>query len=73
MDDSVRLAGQDAARHGVPLSACPFMKAGKASGPTGELPKQLNDKLAAWEAGWRQETEARLAELKRRKQLLDSD
>ncbi|MFY3551448.1 CrpP-related protein [Achromobacter insolitus] len=73
MDDSVRLAGREAARHGVPLSACPFMKAPNMSGHAGAPPQHWNAKLTAWETGWREETEVRLAELKRRKLLRDSD
>ena len=73
MDDSTRRAGQDAARHGVPLSACPFLQAGNMPAHTGEPIRKWRAKLASWEAGWKQESDARLAELQRRRELLHSD
>lgn len=74
MDDPIHRAGQEAARYGVPLSACPLMQADNMPGHTGEPLRKWRARLASWEAGWRQETDARLAELNRRRllqQLLD--
>ncbi len=74
MDDLIHRAGQEAARYGVPLSACPLMQADNMPGDTGESLRQWRAQLASWEAGWRQENEARLAELQRRRllrQMLD--
>lgn len=74
MDDPIHKAGQEAARYGVPLSACPLMKADNLPGHTGEPLRKWRAKLASWEAGWREENAARLAELHRRRivqQLLD--
>ncbi|RIJ02224.1 hypothetical protein DXK93_18805 [Achromobacter sp. K91] len=72
MEDLLHRAGREAARHGVPLSACPFLVAANMPGHTGEAPGKWKAKLSAWEAGWKEETEARLADLRRRTlQLLD--
>lgn len=73
MDDAIHRAGQEAARHGVPISACPFMKATNMPGHTGEAVCSWQAKLEAWEAGWRQESKARHAELQRRKSLRYQD
>ncbi|MNK10626.1 hypothetical protein D3C87_286540 [compost metagenome] len=73
MYDSIHTAGQDAARHGVPLSACPLLKPDNLPKRTGEPRRKWRAKLASWEAGWREETAARLADLERRRQLLHSD
>ena len=72
MDDPVHRAGQEAARYGVPLSACPLMKKANMPGHTGESLPIWRARLALWEAGWREETEARLAELHRRRILQQS-
>lgn len=66
MDELIHRAGQEAARHGVPLSACPFMQAANMPAHTGESPHKWRVKLASWEAGWRVGSDARLADLKRR-------
>jgi len=50
------------------------MQADNMPGHTGEPLRKWRARLASWEAGWRQETDARLAELHRRRllqQLLD--
>ncbi|WP_313620714.1 CrpP-related protein [Achromobacter sp.] len=73
MYDQIRQAGRQAARHGVPLSACPLMIAGNMPAHTGEPIRLWRARLASWEAGWREESEARLAELERRRNLLHSD
>lgn len=72
MDDPVHKAGQEAARYGVPLSACPLMKETNMPGHTGESLPIWRARLASWEAGWREETEARLAELHRRQLIQQS-
>lgn len=72
MDDPVHRAGQEAARYGVPLSACPLMKETNMPGHTGELLPIWRARLALWEAGWREENEARLAELHRRRLIQQS-
>ncbi|WP_409408378.1 CrpP-related protein [Achromobacter sp.] len=72
MDDPVHRAGQEAARYGVPLSACPLMKEANMPGRTGESLPIWRARLASWEAGWREETEARLAELHRRRLIQQS-
>ncbi len=73
MDDPVRHAGREAARCGVPISACPFMKADNMPGHTGEPVKVWNAKMAAWEAGWNEVTDARIAALRRRRGQLLAD
>lgn len=73
MDDLHHRAGQEAARYGVPLSACPLTQADKMPAHTGEPIRQWRAKLASWEAGWNEESEARLTELERRRKLLVSD
>lgn len=73
MYEHMRLAGQDAARHGVPLSACPLMRAGNMPGHAGEPIRKWRARLASWEAGWKEEQEQRLAQLEKRRQLLHSD
>jgi len=72
MDDPIHRAGQEAARYGVPLSACPLMKAMNMPDHTGEPLPTWRARLASWEAGWREETAARLAELHRRRVLQQS-
>lgn len=69
MDDPVHRAGQEAARYGVPLSACPLMKEINMPSHTGESLPRWRARLAAWQAGWHHENEARLAELRRRRLL----
>lgn len=73
MDDVIHRAGEEAARHGVALSGCPYLKAANMPGHTGESPSKWQAKVASWEDGWHRETRARLDELKRRQQQLLSD
>ncbi|WP_148260615.1 CrpP-related protein [Achromobacter xylosoxidans] len=73
MDDIHHRAGREAAKYGVPLSACPLMKAANMPAHIGEAPGKWNAKLSAWEAGWKEETAARLADLRRRTQQLLND
>ena len=72
MNDHVHRAGQEAARYGVPLSACPLMKESNMPSHTGESLPGWRARLASWQAGWHQENEARLAELRRRRLLQQS-
>lgn len=67
MDELAQKAGQEAARYGVPLSACPFLKAANMPGHTGESPRAWRDKLLSWEEGWQREADARRTEVQRRK------
>ena len=48
MDDPVHKAGQEAARYGVPLSACPLMKETNMPGHTGESLPIWRARLASW-------------------------
>ncbi|MNV16768.1 hypothetical protein D3C71_1075370 [compost metagenome] len=73
MDDSLHKAGEDAARHGVALSGCLLLQAANMPDQTREPRRKWRSKLASWRAGWEKETEARLAELERRRLLLRSD
>lgn len=73
MYERMRQAGHDAARHGVPLSACPLMRAGNMPGHTGEPIRQWRARLASWEAGWKEESEQRLAQLERQRLLLRTE
>ena len=73
MDSIIHKAGEEAARHGVPLSGCPYLKAANMPGHTGESPTAWQAKVTSWEDGWRKETAARLAALRRRQQQLLSD
>ncbi|WP_411675535.1 CrpP-related protein [Achromobacter insolitus] len=67
MDELARKAGQEAARYGAPLSACPFLKAANMPGHTGESHRAWRDKLFSWEEGWQLETNARRTEAQNRK------
>ena len=67
MDDPIHRAGREAARQGLPLSSCPYLQAANMPGHTGDATHVWRAKLASWEAGWRQECEARVAGLAPRK------
>lgn len=54
MYDDIRKQGAEAARRGLPLWDCPYLKAQMMPGHTGESPATWQAKLDAWEAGWAQ-------------------
>lgn len=55
--DDIRKQGAVAARQGLTLWDCPYLKAQAMPGHTGELPKIWQAKVDAWEAGWAKEKE----------------
>ncbi|MDF8360126.1 CrpP-related protein [Achromobacter anxifer] len=57
MYDDIRKQGGAAARLGLTLWDCPYLKAQAMPGHTGESPKIWQDKVDAWEAGWAKEKE----------------
>jgi len=54
MYDDIRKQGELAARQGLSLWDCPYLKAQAMPGHTGESPATWQAKLDTWEAGWAQ-------------------
>jgi len=52
MQDDIRTQGALAARQGLTLWDCPYLKANAMPGHTGESPSQWRAKVDAWEDGW---------------------
>ncbi|MGE8627722.1 CrpP-related protein [Achromobacter denitrificans] len=64
MHDDVRKQGAHAARQGLTLWDCPYLKAEAMPGHTGENPADWQAKIDAWEAGWHGELKRRRSPLK---------
>lgn len=64
MHDDIRKQGALAARRGLTLWDCPYLKAKAMPGHTGENPAEWQAKVNAWEAGWHGELKARRRPLK---------
>lgn len=59
MHDDIRKQGALAARRGLTLWDCPYLKAQAMPGHTGENPNEWREKIEAWEAGWHSEMKIR--------------
>ncbi len=57
--DDIQKLGAKAARDGLTILDCPFLKADQMPGHTGELISRWKAKVDAWEAGWVAETVSR--------------
>ncbi|WP_308021990.1 CrpP-related protein [Achromobacter insolitus] len=55
MHEDIRKQGALAARQGLTLWDCPYLKAQAMPGHTGESPAAWQAKVDAWEAGWMRE------------------
>lgn len=55
MHEDVRKQGALAARQGLTLWDCPYLKAHAMPGHTGESPAAWQAKVDAWEDGWMRE------------------
>lgn len=59
MHDDIRKQGALAARAGLTLWDCPYLRAVAMPGHTGESTAAWQAKVDAWEAGWTAETQSR--------------
>ncbi|MFJ3465881.1 CrpP-related protein [Achromobacter spanius] len=50
-----RREGAEAARNGLSLLNCPYLKAAEMPAHTGESPGDWIQRVAAWEEGWKNE------------------
>ncbi|CAB3959594.1 MAG: hypothetical protein E2591_00810 [Achromobacter sp.] len=57
--EDIQKLGAQAARDGLTLWDCPFLRACEMPGHTGESIAQWEDKVRAWEAGWRAQVRLR--------------
>lgn len=55
----IQKLGAQAAREGLSLLDCPFLRASEMPGHCGGSIAEWREKLEAWEAGWRQEVRSR--------------
>ena len=58
MHDDIQKLGAKAARDGLTLWDCPYYQAARMPGHTGESIMEWREKVDAWEAGWREETQS---------------
>ncbi|MFY2836859.1 MULTISPECIES: CrpP-related protein [Achromobacter] len=59
MLDDIRKLGAEAARRGLSLLNCPYLKADAMPGHTGESPGEWLKRVNAWEEGWKRESAQR--------------
>lgn len=59
--DDIQKLGAQAAREGLTLFDCPYFRSKALPSYTGESISSWKQKVDAWELGWRDETENRLA------------
>lgn len=55
MLDDIQKTGEEAARNGLSLLDCPYLKAAAMPAHTGESPGDWIQRVAAWEKGWKKE------------------
>jgi len=55
MFDDIQKMGEEAARNGLSLLDCPYLKAAAMPAHTGESPGDWIQRVAAWEEGWKNE------------------
>jgi len=67
--DDIQKLGAQAAREGLSLFDCPYFRARALPGYTGESIFSWKQKVDAWELGWRNETENRMARFDRKDTL----
>jgi len=51
----IQKEGAEAARKGLSLLNCPYLKADAMPGHTGEAPGEWIERVKAWEEGWKRE------------------
>lgn len=51
----IQKEGAEAARKGLSLLNCPYLKADAMPGHTGESPGEWIERVKAWEQGWKSE------------------
>lgn len=61
MHDDIQKLGAQAAREGLTLWDCPYLRAEEMPGHTGRPLAEWRQKVEAWEAGWKEEVERRIA------------
>ncbi|KRA01299.1 CrpP-related protein [Achromobacter sp. Root565] len=59
MLDDIQKLGAEAARRGLSLLDCPYLKADAMPGHTGETPGEWLKRVNAWEEGWKRESAQR--------------
>ncbi|SSW67102.1 hypothetical protein AVE30378_02451 [Achromobacter veterisilvae] len=59
MHDDIRKQGALAARQGLTLWDCPYLRAHAMPGHTGESTAEWRARIEAWEAGWASEMKIR--------------
>lgn len=59
--DDIQKLGEQAARKGLTLLDCPYLRAEEMPGHTGEPIALWRNRVSAWEAGWRREVRSRPA------------
>ncbi|WP_336298560.1 CrpP-related protein [Achromobacter mucicolens] len=59
MLDDIQKEGAEAARKGLSLWNCPYLKADAMPGHTGEAPGEWIERVKAWEEGWERESAQR--------------
>jgi len=55
----IQKEGAEAARKGLSLLSCPYLKADAMPGHTGECPREWIERVNAWEEGWKREVAQR--------------
>ncbi|WP_312992684.1 MULTISPECIES: CrpP-related protein [Achromobacter] len=55
MLDDIQKRGAEAARKGLSLLDCPYLKASEMPAHTGESPGDWIQRVTAWEEGWKRE------------------
>lgn len=59
MYTDIQKLGAQAAREGLSLLDCPYLKAEAMPGHTGESPHKWQQRVTEWEMGWKQATAQR--------------
>ncbi|CUJ69258.1 CrpP-related protein [Achromobacter aegrifaciens] len=57
----IQKEGAEAARKGLSLLNCPYLKADAMPGHSGEAPGEWLERVNAWEEGWKRESAQRAA------------
>lgn len=57
--DDIQKLGAQAAREGLSLLDCPYLRASEMPGHCGGSIAEWREKVDAWEAGWRKEVRSR--------------
>lgn len=62
--DDIQKLGAQAAREGLTLLDCPYLRTSEMPGHCGESIAEWREKVEAWEAGWRKEVRSRPSSVK---------